>query len=82
MKTGDSVVFIYAAVLEEDYNKVVIPPGSFAKAIKVGNIEDLLDQEACKGWGAMAGIALCRLANHVCPELGKILKAVPSEQSI
>jgi hypothetical protein len=80
IKTGDEVVMLTAIIKIEDYDKVKIPHGSFAKAWEIGRIEELLDQETCKGWGGMVGIMLARLAVKLCPDAAKIFKPVTNAE--
>lgn len=74
MKSSDECVFIYAIVKKEDYDKVKLPQGaSFAKALEIGPASELCNMESCRGWGAMAGIALAKLGLKLFPEVHKIM---------
>jgi plasmid rolling circle replication initiator protein Rep len=74
MKTGDEVILAFAVIKKDDWHKVSFPNGAFAKAWEVGTIEEMLDQQKCKGWGAMVAISICRLANKLCPVAANLMK--------
>lgn len=71
MKTGDKVVVMYAIIPEEQYGKLSMPPGSFAKAFQIGPIEQLVQQQECKHWGMIMAVSLQRLARKLCPEIAE-----------
>jgi hypothetical protein len=78
IKQDEEVVLVYAIVRREDYNKVLIPPGSFAKAMEIGPASDLCDMANCKGWGGIVGIALSRVAKKNFPEIFALMNPPPS----
>lgn len=78
IQTGDEVVLVTVVIKKDDYSKLNLPHGAFAKAWEIGPIETLLDQENIKGWGGMIGIMLGRLAVKLCPDAARILKPVPN----
>ena len=73
INSDTEVIFIYAVVPKDQYDKVKLPEGSHAKAMEIGEARDLCDMEACKGWGAITGIALSKLGLRLFPEIHRIM---------
>ena len=67
LKPDDEVVFFYAIVKKADWAKTKLPEGSFGKAMDIGEASELCNMEHCRGWGAMAGISLAKLARRHFP---------------
>lgn len=76
IKPGEEVIFAFAIIKRDDWEKTKFPQGSYAKAYEVGPIETLIDPDTCKGWAGMAGISIGRLAVKLCPEQAKMEKLI------
>lgn len=63
----EEVVFFYGIVPKDKWDKVSLPHGSFAKALEIGEAQEICDMEKCRSWGAMAGISLARLGRALFP---------------
>ena len=66
-KPGDEVVLLYAVINKNEWDKVKLPDGCHAKAFEVGRIDDLIESQVCRGWGAMCAASMNRLAKKICP---------------
>lgn len=71
IKAGDDVVVMYAVIPKEQYGKLNMPDGSFAKAFHIGKVEQLVQFQECKHWGMMMTVSLQRLARKLCPEIAE-----------
>lgn len=69
MKTGDDCIVMYAVIPKDQYGKVLLPDGSFAKAFQIGKVEQLVQMQECKHWGMLMSVSLQRLAKKLCPEV-------------
>lgn len=81
MKKMDSeteVVLMYAIVPAKIWEDVKLPPGCFAKAMHIGPMLRLTDQQTCKGWGAIIAASLSKLAGKVCPVASRIINPMDS----
>lgn len=82
IKTGDEIVFMCAIIKRDQWEGVKLPPGCFAKAYEVGKIEELTDVRVSRGWGAMAGTLINRLAKKLCPEAALFLGPQDADQPL
>lgn len=60
---------MYAVIPKEQYHKLSMPNGSFAKAFTIGKIEQLVQMKECKHWGMIMALSLQTLAKKLCPEI-------------
>lgn len=69
LKAKDDVIIVYAVMTKEQWGKVSLPHGSFAKAIEVGAFEQLVQMQECKNWGIVVAMSLHKLAHKLLPEI-------------
>ena len=76
IKADEEVIFMYVILPKDKYGKVSLPHGSYAKAIEVGRLKDLLDRKECFTWAGFMAESINRLARKLLPELAesKIIK--------